>query len=46
MKKNILLVDNEQIFRFIHSKVVEKSGVHCDIRKASNGSDILEMVNG
>jgi CheY-like chemotaxis protein len=46
MKKNILLVDDEQIFHFINIKVIEQSGIDCDIRTASNGSEALQLING
>jgi CheY-like chemotaxis protein len=45
MKKKILLVDDDQVFHFIHIKVIEQSGFDCDIQTASNGSEALKVIN-
>jgi CheY-like chemotaxis protein len=46
MKKKILLVDDDQIHHFIHTKVIERAGIDCDISTASNGDEALEMIRG
>lgn len=45
MEKNILLVDNEEIFHFINSKVISLTGLDCDIQTSSNGSEAIEVIN-
>lgn len=39
-------MDDEQIFHFINIKVIEQSGLDCDIQTASNGNEALKLING
>ena len=45
MKKNILLVDDENVFHFINSKVITSTGIDCEIQTASNGQEALAIIN-
>jgi CheY-like chemotaxis protein len=45
MKKNILLVDDENVFHFINSKVISSTGIDCEIQTASNGQEALAIIN-
>jgi CheY-like chemotaxis protein len=46
MKKKIMLVDDEQIFHFIHRKMIEGAGIDCEIQTAINGREALNIING
>jgi CheY-like chemotaxis protein len=44
MKKKILLVDDEQIFHFINTRVIQRTCIDCDIQTALNGRDALGII--
>lgn len=44
MKKNFLLVDDDGMFLFLNTKVIELSGIDCMIKTASNGKEAMELV--
>jgi CheY-like chemotaxis protein len=43
--KNILLVDDDNIFNFINTKVLQKSGIANEIHTAENGKEALNLLN-
>jgi CheY-like chemotaxis protein len=45
MKKNILLVDDDEIFNFINKQVLQKMGVSDEIDTALNGKQALDLLN-
>jgi CheY-like chemotaxis protein len=45
MKESILLVDDEKIFNFISTKVLEGMGVSDEIHAATNGNSAIELIN-
>lgn len=45
MKESILLVDDEAIFNFISTKVMESLGVSDEIHSALNGDNALQLIN-
>jgi CheY-like chemotaxis protein len=45
MKESILLVDDEKIFNFISTKVLEGMGISDEIHTATNGNSALELIN-
>src|SRR5687768_110485 len=46
MRKNILLVDDEQVFHFLNSKVIELSGFECKVQTAANGQEGIDIISG
>src|SRR5688572_108194 len=44
MKKKILVIDDDHVFRFLHSKVIKLSGVDAEILMASHGLEALEII--
>jgi CheY-like chemotaxis protein len=44
--KNVLLVDDDQIFNFLSTKILERMGVADDIHVALNGEEALALLNG
>ncbi len=42
--KRILLVDDDNIFNFVHTKMLELSGVLYDIQIAHNGQEAIEAL--
>lgn len=45
MKESILLVDDESIFNFISTKVLEGLGVSDEIHSALSGTEALKLLN-
>jgi CheY-like chemotaxis protein len=45
MKKRVLLIDDEQVFHLINTKVIEHAGVDCEIETAANGSEAQGIIN-
>lgn len=46
MKKNILLVDDDQVFNFINQKVLKNMDIADEIHTALNGKEALDLLNG
>jgi CheY-like chemotaxis protein len=46
MKKNILLIDDDQVFNFLSTKVLHRLGITDGIHTATNGRDALKLING
>lgn len=44
MKKRILVIDDDEVFRYLHAKVIKLSGVEADIIMASHGLEGLEVI--
>jgi CheY-like chemotaxis protein len=44
MKKKILLIDDDQIFHYLHSKVIALAGIEADIITAGHGLEALEII--
>lgn len=44
MKKNILLIDDDQIFNFLSTKVLQRLGITEGIHTAANGRDALDLI--
>jgi CheY-like chemotaxis protein len=44
MKQNILLVDDDQVFNFLSTKVLHRMGITEGIHTATNGRDALELI--
>jgi CheY-like chemotaxis protein len=45
MKESILLVDDEKIFNFISTKILQGMGVSDEIHTATNGDSAIELIN-
>lgn len=43
--KNILLVDDDNIFNFLNTKLLEASGIASEIHTAGNGQEALDLLN-
>jgi len=43
--KNVLLVDDDEIFNFLSTKILERMGVANDIHVALNGEEALTLLN-
>lgn len=43
--KNILLVDDDNVFNFINTKLLERAGVANEINTALNGEEALGLLN-
>lgn len=43
--KNILLVDDDNIFNFLNTKLLEASGIVSEIHTAVNGQEALDLLN-
>lgn len=44
-KKNVLLVDDDQIFNLLNQKTLQMLGIVGEIHVARNGSEALELIN-
>jgi CheY-like chemotaxis protein len=44
MKKKILLIDDDHIFHYLHSKVIALAGIEADIITAAHGLEGLEII--
>jgi CheY-like chemotaxis protein len=44
MKKKILVVDDDHVFQYLHSKVIALTGVDAEIITASHGLEALEII--
>jgi CheY-like chemotaxis protein len=44
MKKKILLIDDDHIFHYLHSKVIALAGIEADIITAAHGLEALEII--
>lgn len=44
MKKKILLIDDDQIFHYLHSKVIALAGIEADIITAGHGLEGMEII--
>src|SRR5687768_10778012 len=44
MKKKILLIDDDHIFHYLHSKVISLAGIEADIITAAHGLEALEII--
>jgi CheY-like chemotaxis protein len=45
MKKNILLVDDDEVFHFISKKMLARTGYAKEIYTAMNGNEALQLIN-
>ena len=43
--KNVLLVDDDSIFNFLSTKLLERSGIAGEIHTAENGQQALDLLN-
>jgi CheY-like chemotaxis protein len=43
--KNVLLVDDDQVFNFLSTKILERMGVADNIHVALNGEEALALLN-
>ena len=43
--KNILLVDDDNIFNFLNTKLLQASGIASEIHTAVNGQEALDLLN-
>ena len=43
--KNILLVDDDNIFNFLNTKLLQRSGLANEIHTAANGQQALDLLN-
>lgn len=43
--KNVLLVDDDSIFNFLSTKLLERSGIAGEIHTAENGKQALDLLN-
>lgn len=41
----ILLVDDERIFHFLSTKIIEVSGVACEVHSAYDGKEALALID-
>jgi CheY-like chemotaxis protein len=46
MKKNVLVVDDDQIFNFLSTKTLQKMGITSEINTALNGKEAIDLLNG
>jgi CheY-like chemotaxis protein len=46
MKKNIFLVDDDDVFRFLGTKILNRMGITEGIHTARNGKEALEYLYG
>lgn len=44
MKKHVLLIDDDEVFHYLNSKIIALSGLDCTIDKALNGSQALDLI--
>ena len=44
MKKKILVIDDDEVFRYLHSKVIALTGVEADVITASHGLEAFEII--
>ena len=44
MKKKILVIDDDEVFQYLHSKVISLTGIDADVITASHGLEALEMI--
>jgi CheY-like chemotaxis protein len=43
--KKILLVDDERIFHFLSTKIIEVSGIPCEVHSAFDGEDAMQKID-
>jgi CheY-like chemotaxis protein len=43
--KNVLLVDDDDIFNFINKKTIQKLGLASEIHTVMNGQDAINLIN-
>src|SRR4051812_22111913 len=43
--KKILLVDDESIFHFLSKKIIEVTGIPCDVQSAFDGKEALQKIH-
>lgn len=43
--KNVLIVDDDQIFNFLSTKILRRIGIISEIRTALNGRQAMELIN-
>lgn len=46
MKKNILLIDDDQVFNFLSTKVLQRLGITDGIHAVTNAKDALKLISG
>lgn len=46
MKKNILLIDDDQVFNFLSTKVLQRLGITDGIHAVTNARDALKLISG
>ncbi|SHG78711.1 CheY chemotaxis protein or a CheY-like REC (receiver) domain [Chryseolinea serpens] len=44
MKRNVLLVDDDDVFNMLNSKILEKTGFHGNIYSVSNGLEAIHFL--
>lgn len=44
MKKKILVIDDDDVFRYLHSRVIALSGVEADVICATHGLEAFEII--
>ena len=45
IKKNVLLIDDDQVFNLLNQKTIQHMGVANEIHIAMNGKEALELIN-
>jgi CheY-like chemotaxis protein len=45
MRREVLLVDDEEVFRFINEQVIRQTGIQCEVSSVSNGEEALQLIN-
>jgi CheY-like chemotaxis protein len=45
MMKKVLLVDDDHVFNFLSSKILQKTGMASEINTALNGKEALDLLN-
>lgn len=44
MKRNVLVVDGEEVFRFLNEQVIRQTGFECDVKSVANGEEALQLI--
>lgn len=44
-KQNVILVDDDETFHFINTKVIQLSGIDCEVHTTCSGNEALRMIN-
>jgi CheY-like chemotaxis protein len=44
MTKKILVIDDDEVFRYLHSKVIALTGIKADVITASHGLEAFEII--